>query len=150
VLARHEGGVSGFLRSLRAAQKIRSDEMHALMLLAMAASYDPDPAAPAGIRLPLDPHTGELYAERWSRWLEHDPLTLVERADCQESLRRLRLLYLDCGARDEYQLHYGSRALVRRLERLGIRHRYEEFEDSHSQIDYRLDVSLPLLYESVS
>ena len=27
---------------------------------------------------------------------------------------------------------------------------YEEFDDGHSGIDYRLDVSLPLLYEAIS
>ena len=28
----------------------------------------------------------------------------------------------------------------------GIRHRYEEFDDDHSDIDYRMDASLPFLY----
>ena len=48
-----------------------------LMILAMAATYDPDPEAPMGVRLPVDAHTGQLDDERWARWLAHDPLTLV-------------------------------------------------------------------------
>ena len=52
--------------------------------------------------------------------------------------------------KDQYHLHYGARAFVRKLESLGIPHRYEEFDDNHSGTDYRLDVSLPFLYEAVS
>jgi hypothetical protein len=116
----------------------------------MAATYDPDPAAPLGIRLPVDPHTCEVAVERWERWLAHDPVRLVERADCQDNLRRLAALYLDCGRHDQYFLHYGARAFVRRLEALEIAHRYEEFPDNHSSVDYRLDVSLPFLYDAIA
>ena len=35
----------------------------------------------------------------------------------------------------------------RKLKALKIRHHYEEFEDNHSSIDYRMDVSLPWLYK---
>ena len=89
--------------------------MHTLMTLAMAASYDPDPSAPKGVRLPVDSHTGELIAERWERWLAHDPLTLVERPEVQHNLRSLRGLFFDCGRRDQYFLHYGARAMARTM-----------------------------------
>jgi S-formylglutathione hydrolase FrmB len=148
-LGRHGGDVGAFLDRLAGAPKIRSREMLALMLLAMSASYDPDPAAPRGIRLPCDPSTGEIVPARWERWLAHDPLTLVERADCQARLRRLAALFIDCGSRDQYFCHHGARAFVRRLAALGIPHRYEEFEDDHSDVDYRMDVSLPLLYAAL-
>ena len=35
------------------------------------------------------------------------------------------------------------------LARAGIRHRYEEFDDNHSDVDYRMDVSLPILYRAL-
>jgi hypothetical protein len=35
------------------------------------------------------------------------------------------------------------------LARRGIRHVYEEFDDTHSSIDYRMDVSLPVLYRAL-
>jgi enterochelin esterase-like enzyme len=149
-LARHELEIPRFIEHLRSAPRIRDGEMHALMLLAMAASYDPDPGAPWGIRLPVDVRTAELDPERWSRWLEHDPLCLVERPECQRSLRRLTGLFLDCGSRDTYHLHFGARRLARRLGQLGVAHRYEEFDDGHTGIDYRLDVSLPYLYRAIS
>lgn len=149
-LAKHERSVPKFVQHLQSSDKIRSKEMHALMMLAMAATYDPDPEAPLGVRLPLDPHTGQLDERRWARWLAHDPLTLVERPECRASLHALKALYIDCGTKDQYFIHYGTRAFVRRLEQAEIPHRYEEFDDDHSSIDYRMDYSLPCLYEAVA
>ena len=65
------------------------------------------------------------------------------------NLKSLRGIYIDCGWRDQYQIHYGSRILSARLSAAGIRHRYEEFDDNHSDIDYRMDVSLPFLYKAL-
>jgi S-formylglutathione hydrolase FrmB len=149
-LAKHEGSIPRFFEHLQSADKIQSKEIHALMMLAMAATYDPDPEAPLGVRLPLDPHTGQLDERRWARWLAHDPLTLVERPECRASLHALKALYIDCGSRDQYFIHYGARAFVQRLEQAEIPHRYEEFDDGHSNIDYRMDFSLPYLYEAVA
>jgi hypothetical protein len=39
---------------------------------------------------------------------------------------------------------------VRRLDELGIAHRYEEFVDNHTGVDYRLDESLPFLAQALS
>jgi hypothetical protein len=51
---------------------------------------------------------------------------------------------------DQYDLVYGARRLHRRLEALDVPHRYEEFPDTHSGIDYRMDVSLPWLARALS
>jgi hypothetical protein len=150
VLARHGSEPLRLVEHLRGARKIAPAEMQALMLFAMCASYDPDPRAPLGVRLPVDPHTCELLPERWGRWLAHDPLRLVDEPRSLSNLRSLRALFLDCGTRDPYALHYGARAFVRRLEAAGVPHVYEEFDDDHSGIDYRLDRSLPLLYGAVA
>jgi enterochelin esterase-like enzyme len=148
-LAPHEGDVAAFLAGLRDSKKIGGGEFHALMTLAMAATYAPEADAPLGIRLPVDPHTCELDESRWQRWLEHDPVRLVERDDVLENLRSLRCLFFDCGSRDQYFIHYGNRALSRRLQAAEIDHIYEEFPDNHSGVDYRLDRSLPLLHDAV-
>jgi S-formylglutathione hydrolase FrmB len=149
VLARHGGSVTAFLEHVRAARRIAPDETTTLMVLALSATYDPDPGSPLGVRLPVDTHTCEIIADRWDAWLSHDPLRLVERRECQDGLRRLRGLYLDCGTRDPYALHYGARALARRLEHLRIPHVHEEFDDVHSGIDFRLDRSLPWLHAAL-
>jgi S-formylglutathione hydrolase FrmB len=149
-LAKHGGTIEGFLQHLAQAAKTSDREVHTLMTLAMAATYDPDPAAPKGIRLPVDLRTCQLDPERWAAWLAHDPLRMIERPECQANLRSLRGLFIDCGSRDQYHLQFGARGLVDRLSALGIEHRYEEFDDDHSDVDYRMDVSLPFLYRALT
>ena len=149
VLARDGGSVPAFLARIAAAQKIGGPDFQALTMIAMAASYDPQPSEPGRVKLPVDPHTAELDAAAWARWLAHDPLHMVAEPTCLDNLRKLRGLYIDVGSRDQYMLHYGARALTRRLTTAGIDHFYEEFPDDHNSTDYRLDVSLPYLYRAL-
>ena len=144
---RDDGRVRRFLEAFWKNPKPTSAEVHAIMNLCMAATYDPDPRAPNGFRLPFHLDTGEIIGQRWQRWLEHDPVRLVGRYAA--NLRSLRGIFIDCGWRDQYHIHYGSRQLSRRLAAAGIAHRYEEFDDTHSDIDYRMDVSLPFLYRAL-
>jgi hypothetical protein len=139
--------VRRFLESVWTKHKVSSAEVHAIMNLCMAATYDADPEAPLGFRLPFHLETGELIEQRWRRWLAHDPVRLVERHAAE--LKRLKGIYIDCGWRDQYRIHYGCRQLSRRLTAAGIAHRYEEFDDDHSDVDYRMDVSLPFLYRAL-
>jgi hypothetical protein len=73
-----------------------------------------------------------------------------------EALGAMRLqteqkaLYIDCGKKDQFNLLYGARRFVRRLNQLGIAHRYEEFLDNHTGVDYRMDESLPFLAQALS
>ncbi len=144
---RDDGRVRRFLEALWRKPKLSSAEGHALMDVCMAATYDPDPRAPLGFRLPFNLESGELIPARWKRWLAHDPVHLVRRH--AGNLRTLKGIYVDCGWRDQYHIHYGCRILSRRLAEAGIAHAYEEFDDNHSDIDYRLDVSLPFLYRAL-
>jgi len=138
-----DGRVKRFLEAVWKKPKLSSAEGHAIMNICMAATYDPDRRAPMGFRVPYNMETGELLPQRWKRWAANDPVNLVRRY--RAGLRSLRGIYIDCGWRDQYHIHYGSRMLSRRLSAAGIAHRYEEFDDDHSDIDYRMDVSLPFL-----
>jgi enterochelin esterase-like enzyme len=144
---RDDGRVRRFLESVWKKPKLSGAEAHAIMNVCMAATYDPDPKAPLGFRIPFNLETGELLAARWKRWLRHDPVRLVGRHAA--ALKSLRGIYIDCGWKDQYHIHYGTRTLSRRLAEAGIRHRYEEFDDDHSDVDYRMDVSLPFLYRAL-
>ena len=144
------GGLERFLEGLSSGKKLKGSDFHVLMILAMAATYDPDPGAPSGIQLPVDLRTCELIEERWDAWLAHDPVRMIEDAACQESLRGLRGVFIDCGDHDQYHIQFGSRQLVDRMTELGIPHHWEEFSDDHSSIDYRMDVSLPWLYQALT
>jgi S-formylglutathione hydrolase FrmB len=138
-----DGRIGRFLAHVWKKEKVSGKEGLALMNLCMAATYDPDPRAPNGFRIPFNADTGEAIPARWRKWRAHDPINLVTRY--KASLKSLRGIYIDCGWRDQYHIHYGSRLLSQRLAQAGIRHRYEEFDDDHSDIDYRMDVSLPFL-----
>src|SRR6267142_290977 len=136
-----------FLAAVWKKPKLSMAEGHCIMNLCMAATYDPDPAAPNGFRLPFNLETGEVLPERWRQWQRHDPVRLVERY--KRNLKSLRGIYIDCGWRDQFHIHYGSRILSRRLHEAGIAHTYQEFDDDHSDIDYRMDVSLTFLYRAL-
>lgn len=136
------GGLERWFTGFEAALQKKREDFTALNILGMAASYSPNPAArPFGIDLPADLATGAFREEVWARWLEHDPIVLVERHAA--ALRGLKLLFLDCGTRDEFFLHLGARLLSRRLRELGVPHHHEEFDDGHMNVSYRYDVSLP-------
>lgn len=130
------------------ATKTRDSDVAILMMFAQAASFDPDPSARYGVRLPVTADTCELIPERWANWMAWDPLALVERHGA--GLKALKALYIDCGDVDQYNLVYGARRMQRRLDALGVRHVYEEFADDHTAVDYRMDVSLPLLAKALS
>lgn len=129
------------------AKKPKDSDIHVLMMLAQAATFDPDPSAPYGVRLPVTLDTCELIPERWANWLAWDPLTLVESHG--PGLSALKALYIDCGDVDQYNLVYGARRLHRRLDALGVKHVYEEFPDDHTAVDYRMDISLPMLAKAL-
>ena len=138
-----DGRIKRFLAQVWKKEKLSHREGMCLMNLCMAATYDPDPRAPNGFRIPFNAETGERIPERWRNWRSRDPINLVTKY--KSNLRSLRGIYIDCGWRDQYHIHYGARLLSARLSAAGINHTYEEFDDNHSDIDYRMDVSLPFL-----
>lgn len=142
-----DGRVKRFLEAFWKKKKPSEAETHAIMNVCMAATYDPDPKTPLGFRIPFNLETGERIEARWKKWLEHDPIHLVARY--KDNLQSLRGIYIDCGWRDQYHIHYGTRILSKRLAEHGIKHTYEEFDDNHSGVDYRMDVSLPFLYRAL-
>lgn len=142
------GGVRAFVERFESAPQKSKDDFLTLNIVGMSAAYSPDPAAEMGIGLPFDLATGGLRDEVWARWLGHDPVRLA--AANAGALRSLRLLHLDCGTRDEFHLHHGTRLLARELSRLGVPHVHEEFADGHMNISYRYDVSLPRVVAAIS
>lgn len=147
-LERFDYSAERFLAHFRSADKVTPQERSCRMHLALAATYDPDPAAYANIRLPCDLRTGQFDPERWENWLRHDPLSTLQTH--AQALRRLKALWIDCGARDQYFLNFGARQLSRELTRLGIDHVHEEFDDEHLDVDYRMDRFLPFLVSALA
>ncbi len=147
-IARTGNSIERWWQELELAKKHPEGSGKVMNVLAMAASYDPDPTQFLGIRLPVTLDTCEIIEERWANWLRQDPVFAVNSQ--AHNLRQLKALYLDCGEKDQFNLLYGARRLVRRLNELGVAHRYEEFPDNHTSVDYRMDESLPFLAQALS
>ena len=146
VIPRH-GGIEGFLRAFEAMPKKARDASEALtILVAMGQAYSGN--ADGSFDLPIDLPTGEMRPEVWARWLEWDPVVMAERH--AGALRQMRLIYIECGRKDEWHLHYGARIFHRRLEALGVRHEHAEFDDDHGNIQYRYVESLRRLAVALS
>jgi len=147
-LAGTDNSIERWWQRLEAAQKHPDGSGKVINALAMAASYDPDPSQFLGIRLPVTFDTCEIIEDRWENWLRRDPCVAIEQQ--ADNLRKLKALYIDCGDKDQFNLVYGARRFVRRLKEFGIPHRYEEFPDNHTGVDYRMDESLPFLVQALS
>jgi len=144
------GSIEAWIGKFEAKPKPGNDDWMVLLMLAQAACFDPDPdpATFLGLRLPVSWDTCELIEERWQNWLRFDPALMVETQ--AEAIGRLKAFYFDCGTEDQYNILYGSRRIHKALDARNIAHRYEEFADDHTNVDYRMDVSLPLLAEALS
>lgn len=147
-IERRGGGIEGFVRDLRTIRP--RDAAYGMLLntIAMASCYSPNPASPHGFDLPFSLETGEIIEPVWQRWLEWDPAHLVERNVA--SLGALRLLFLDAGRRDEFNLQFGARIFCEKLRKHNISFIHEEFDDSHLNISYRFDISLKMISASMS
>ena len=148
---RDHGGVEGLLATFDRSKKKKSGRWFGpLSVLALAAVYSPDASAPLGIGLPFDIEEGTLKNAVLEEWLKWDPVHMIDRPECQDALRQMTLVYVDCGNRDEHALHWGALQFHRKLDRHGIPHLYETFDDGHRATGYRLDESLPRLYAALT
>jgi enterochelin esterase family protein len=140
------GGLDAWWQKFRDAEKKTSAQMLVLNTLAMTAAYSPTRSG--SLDLPFDLETGALREDVWEKWLALDPLRMLPRY--KSALRRMRLVFLDAGTRDEWNLHLGARMFAKRARELGVKVTHEEFDDGHRDVSYRYDVSLPLLARAIS
>ena len=143
VLARHDGDVEHFVRTFWRDKRPGGAAFHTMMTLCLAASYSPDADCPLGLRLPFDLHTCQLDQAVWERWLTFDPAVRV--AEESDRLADLAGLWIDVGNRDQYHIQYGTRQMHQELLGQGVDHHFDEFDGTHSGIDWRYDHSLPWL-----
>ena len=132
-----------WMEELKKQKKMSGFDTHVLMMLGMCAFYSPNPKSALGFDLPITLRDGEIIEDVWNKWLAHDPVEIIKDARAQERLGSLKHLFIDCGNRDQYFLQYGSRQFNGKLKKLGIEHKYAEFDDNHSGTAYRYDESLP-------
>jgi len=143
ILEGHNFDIRAFVESFERKHKRSGAEYTTMEMLAYTAAYSPRSNSLFDLDLPFDRGTGELRDEVFARWLAYDPAERV--ASHRAELGRLRLRYLDCGRRDEYNLDIGSRVVTSRIRELGLPVRHEEFDDDHRNVGYRYEISLPAL-----
>lgn len=140
------GGIERWFAAFQGKIQKKHDDLTILNILGMAAAYSPNPgAAPFGVDFPCDFDTGMFRDDVWQRWLALDPFEMLDQQPYADALRRMKLVFLDCGVKDEWHLHLGTRLMSRKLKAFGIAHEHEEFDDGHMNVQYRYDVTLPKL-----
>jgi S-formylglutathione hydrolase FrmB len=146
---RREGGPEAFLRRVFSRPVSgfgpSSPTARALSVMAYASAYSPIDGEPGRFDLPFDLETGALRPEIWTRWLEHDPVRMIERPPFSDAARHLRLLYLDGGLRDEYGLDVAARILAEAARRQRVVVQHEEYDGIHADRGPRYDVMIPRL-----
>jgi len=142
------GGIGGFIDTIGTIHNPSRDWFPTLNTVAMSACYSPNPEAEYGFDLPFDMYTAELRGDVWERWLGHDPVRFA--AEQLEALSNLKALYFDCGSFDEANLFLGARMFHRLLESNDVKHTYEECDGGHRNINWRYEVSLPILTKSLA
>lgn len=125
-------------------------EFHNILnIIGMSACYSPNPKRKEyNFDLPFDIYTGEIIPEIWNKWMKYDPVRLVEKY--KKNLKKLKLIFVDCGTRDEFALQAGARMFCDKLKKNGIKYIHQEFDDGHMNIQYRYDVSFKYISERFS
>jgi S-formylglutathione hydrolase FrmB len=120
-----------------------------LNLYGCAGCFSPD--ASGRPQLPFDARTGAAIPEVWDRWLEWDPVRMIDRYP--DALRSQRAIWIDAGTSDDYYLDLGAVAFRDGLERIGVpdeRINFELFDATHAAIDYRYPIALRWLAERLA
>lgn len=148
---RKAGSIEAFFEKFFEAPKKTGDMIAAINIIAMSAAYSPNLKSKTyGFDLPFDIETGEVRETIWKKWLNYDPVYMIDDKKIQTNIKKLKGIFLECGSRDEYHLHVGSRIFTKKLKKYGIPYWYEEFDDGHMGTNYRYDVSLSKISEVMS
>lgn len=144
------GGFAEFIEQIPTVHPKKGGFWEAIHTVMYSMAYAPNPEHPLGFDPPIDMTTGAMLPDVWERWLQFDPLHMIEISAHQDALQQMNYLFLEVGSFDEYNLAVGARLLHQRWQEFGIAHDYEEFPDGHSSTSYRFDVSIPKLAQAIS
>lgn len=139
----YDGSYEAFLEDFFSRPAMsREHDGNLIMNYGVAACFSADDDGT--VRLPFDVATGRLVPEVWQRWLDWDPVRMVQRH--ADALRSQRAIWLDAGKKDEWFLDLGMQAVVQELEGIGVTDVHHElFDAKHGGIDYRYPLSLAYL-----
>ncbi|MBP9191021.1 MAG: esterase [Ignavibacteria bacterium] len=120
-------------------------------IIGMASCYSPNlkdgKTKGFNFDLPFDIRTGKLDAKIFYKWLRHDPVRMADRYI--SNLKKLKLIHLDAGIKDEFNLHIGARIFCDKLKQEKIKYIHEEFNDGHMGIQYRYDRTFKVISDAI-
>lgn len=145
-------GVANFIKDEINYRQPKPKTFHTIInTIGMASCYSPNPGGMQtkgyNFDLPFDTVTGEMNWEVFTKWKKHDPVDMAE--PLADNIRELKLIYLDAGTSDEFNLNIGARILAGRLDGLGIKYIHEEFDGGHFSVQYRNDRSFEIISENL-
>ncbi|MCL5731344.1 MAG: esterase [Candidatus Thermoplasmatota archaeon] len=128
--------------------RLNSTKLKVLRTLEASAFFSPNPSSSeGGTDLPFDWESGEFRNNIWALWQDHDPAR--NSVNYTRQMESLYFSYFDVGIMDEFQLVWGHRSLEKHLRESGIKFTYEEYEDGHFGLNYRLEKSLPAMVNAL-
>jgi len=150
LLREYDGDIQAWWADFRGRTSFTKEaDQTLLMTLGVAACFS---AAPDGTPLlPFDTTTGQLIPEVWQRWLDWDPVLMVERY--ADAVASWRAVWIDGGTRDEWYLDIGAQAFKRAITGAGLpedRIHFELFDAGHGGIDYRYPLALAWLAQRIA
>lgn len=109
-----------------------------MLTLSYAAAYAPNPNSnEIHGELFFDLETGEIFPEVWEKYLSFDPVVAVKKKSSK--LKKLKSLFLECGAQDEYAAQLGHRQIANTLSDAGVSYELEEYPGKHSGLNFRME-----------
>lgn len=145
-------GVANFVKNEFNFKYPKPKHFHLIInTIGMASCYSPnlkdEKAKGYNFDLPFDINTGKLDARIFYKWLRNDPVRMADRYI--SNLKSLKLIYLDAGLKDEFNLHIGARIFCNKLKQNKIRYIHEEFNDGHMSIQYRYDRTFKVISDAI-
>ena len=142
--------VQNFIKTQINTKQPKGSDFHNIInTIGMSACYSPNPKRKEyNFDLPFDIYTGGIIPEVWKKWLNFDPVRLVKKY--KKNLKKLKLIYVDCGIRDEFKLQAGARIYCEKLKENGIKYTHLEFNGGHMNVQYRYDTSFPIISKHFS
>lgn len=143
-------GVANFIKTQLNYNNPKPKDFHNILnIIGMSSCYSPNPKRREyNFDLPFNIHTSEIIPGVWNKWLKFDPVRIVSKY--KANLKKLKLIFVDCGTRDEFNLHGGARIFCDKLRKNGIKYIQQEFNDGHMSIQYRYDVSFSFISKHFS
>ncbi len=135
------GGVEKFIRTFfehPSPKNASATTIGCMELIQYASCYAPNLNAPPAFGdLFFDPLTGAIRPEIWKKYLDWDPVHMLDRYE--SNIKKMKFILLEAGLQDEFALQWGHRQIAAKLKHLGVPHEINEYPGTHSGHHWRFE-----------